>query len=123
MARRIMVLDDDDLFLDLMRELLDLEGFEADAYTDASEAWRNLYRTPPSCLFLDLRLGDRCDGWNLLRLMMAKPVLSPRSIVICTADEAGVRAHAEEVAHYDCQILLKPFDLSTLRTVLRRAAP
>ena len=89
MPKRIVVLDDDDLLLELLRDLLGLEGFAVDTFSDVSQAWQALHGTSPNGIFLDLRLGDQPDGWLLLRRMKADPVLSTLSVVICTADKAG----------------------------------
>lgn len=120
MAQRIAVLDDDQ-FLELMRVLLGIEGFEVDAFSDVFWAWLGLHRERSSGIILDIHRSHRQDGWIFLRRIKADPFLCAVPLVVCSADETWTVAHAAELAALGGYILLKPFDIATLRTVLRQA--
>jgi CheY-like chemotaxis protein len=81
---RILVVDDNELNLKLMRRVLELEGHEVTSAASIADAERAIAETDPALIVLDLQLPDG-DGLELARKLKRDPTGSSPAIVACTA--------------------------------------
>ena len=81
---RILVVDDNELNLKLLRRVLELEGHEVTAAESIADAVRAIAETDPALIVLDLQLPDG-DGLDLARRLKRDPTGPSPAIVACTA--------------------------------------
>ena len=109
--RTAMVVEDDDRAADLVRLLLEAEGFSVVRAGDAEEALRLALRHTPSLITLDIQLPG-ADGWELLvRMRQVDTLLNVPVVVI--AGLAQSRAMTKDPA---VVVLQKPVSRAELRT-------
>jgi DNA-binding response OmpR family regulator len=85
---RILVADDSDTILLLLRTRLEMRGFEVDTAADGQEAVEVVYRDPrgaPDLLLLDAMM-PRKSGLDALRELRAAGVQTPALIVSAHAE-------------------------------------
>ena len=119
MPETILIIEDDPLQADVVRLLLEHNGFEAVLAADGAEGLRKLYEVQPDMVILDLIL-PQMDGWAVCRRIRE---MSTVPIIIMTSrrsDEEkikGLRLGADDY-------VVKPFNAQELvarvSSVLRR---
>ncbi|MCD4749019.1 MAG: response regulator [Thermoanaerobaculales bacterium] len=72
MGKRVFVLDDEPDVIDLLRTILEGEGFEVETATEGHSALVRLLDAPPDLLLLDLMM-PHLDGFELLKLIRQDP--------------------------------------------------
>lgn len=122
MSERVLVVDDDDDIVRVVRINLELEGFEVDTAGDGQEALDSAVANPPDIVLLDIMM-PRMDGLTALRKMRSQPSLASTSIVLLTARGLTEdRVNGLELGADD--YVTKPFDVVELvarvKAVLRR---
>ncbi len=122
MNERVLVVDDDDDIVRVVRINLELEGFEVDTAGDGIEALERAAANPPDIVLLDIMM-PRMDGLTALRKMRSQPGLASTSIVLLTARGLTEdRVNGLELGADD--YVTKPFDVVELvarvKAVLRR---
>lgn len=110
----IAVVDDDDAFVGLMREVLTDEGYRVVAGTVAGDAPALIAREQPALAILDLRMDDAASGLTILRALRDEPATAALPVLICSADLTFLRDHDSDLRALQCEVLPKPFDLQTL---------
>lgn len=118
LARKtVLVVDDEQGLLEVMRFALEGEGFEVETARNGREALERL-RTgrPPSLVLLDLMMPVM-SGWEFLdevaKLPSLDPSFDPPPIVVLTAaGSMGVPGAAE--------VVRKPYDLGVLLEAVER---
>ncbi len=101
MAKRILVVDDNDQTLQLIGYILRGQGYEVVNAMSGSDALKVAMSDRPDLVVLDLMMPDM-DGLEVCRLMRADPRLAPIPIVILTAKShpseraEGLRAGADD---------------------------
>lgn len=116
--KRVLVVDDDDDLRELLKLVVEREGFVAEAAWDGRQAVEQIEARPPDLVILDLML-PRYGGFEILRRLQQGP-LSTLPIVVVTgryndpATAALVRAESNVVA-----LLPKPVDTAGLGALLR----
>src|SRR5215469_18310886 len=118
---RILLVEDDDMLGEAVREGLRQEGYVVDWVQDSGAALAALSTSSPSALVLDLGLPTG-GGMSVLRWLRQNGRMTP--VVIVTARDrvtdriAGLDAGADDY-------LIKPFDIdelgARLRAITRRA--
>jgi two-component system phosphate regulon response regulator PhoB len=120
----VLVVEDEEDILELVRFNLVKDGFRVDGLTSGEEALRAVRAHPPDLLVLDLMLPGM-DGLELCRLLRAETATRQLPIVMLTAkgEEADVVAGLELGAD---DYVTKPFSprvlLARVKAVLRRRA-
>lgn len=122
MTERILVVDDDEDILRVVRINLELEGFEVATAVDGQEALDSALESPPDLVLLDIMM-PRMDGLTALRKMRSHPSIANTSIILLTARGlpedrvTGLELGADDY-------ITKPFDVGELvarvKAVLRR---
>ena len=115
---RILVVDDDPLLLDTLREILTAGGFDTHAETDARAALAHLAEFRPDVVITDVKMPG-LDGFALLRKVREREPELP--VILLTGEgsvEMALRAVREEGAYH---FLEKPVDNEQLLEVAARA--
>lgn len=84
LKQRILVVDDDQSIVKILRGYLEQSGFEVLTAFNGETALHTLRRDRPDLLLLDLMLPDR-DGWDITRLVRADEQLVAIPIIMLTA--------------------------------------
>jgi diguanylate cyclase (GGDEF)-like protein len=122
MNERILVVDDDEDIVRVVRINLELEGFEVDTAYDGVAAIESAIANPPQLVLMDIMM-PRLDGLSALRRMRSHPSLAGTSIVLLTA-RALTEDRVEGLELGADDYVSKPFDVEELvarvKAVLRR---
>ncbi len=114
----VLVVDDERVVREGLVTALSRNGYRAVAASGLAEARRALTGEQPSCILLDIRLGDG-DGLDFLAALRADG--SPIPIVMATAyGDSDRTIQAMKAGAFD--YVTKPFDLDALLAVVARAS-
>jgi CheY-like chemotaxis protein/anti-sigma regulatory factor (Ser/Thr protein kinase) len=114
--RRVLVIDDDPVHVQLMRSLLQPLGFEIEAVGNGAEAVAAAMRFVPDLVTVDLSLPDM-TGWEVARLLRTVPELNALRLLVVSANAHEYLPGSEQSLHDG--FLMKPVDLGLLLTTLR----
>ena len=81
---RLLIVDDDPLVVDLMRQFLEDEDYDIEAAMDGQEALEAIARQRPDVIFLDL-LMPRLDGFGVIEQLRIDPDHCDIPIIVLTA--------------------------------------
>ena len=116
MKIRTLIVDDESLARDRLRQLLQNEP-EIEIIgecADGHEAVAAIQKTPPDLLFLDIQMPE-LDGFGVLAALGTGPM--PVIVFVTAFDRFAVKAFEVHAVDY----LLKPFDRERFQKALRRA--
>jgi CheY-like chemotaxis protein len=114
--RLIAVIDDDPVFVDLMRAFLESEGYAVVHWTRGRGARAFLQRSRPELVLLDVRMEDAEAGRRVLaRLGPDRP-----AVIVCTADTRFLTEQAAWLSQRCEAVIAKPFDLDELQALIER---
>lgn len=116
-AKRILVVDDNDHLREVICELLKLAGFSVASAPDGSAALERLEKEEFDLMLLDVWM-PQMNGLELLSRLRARPA-NPK-VIMLTADDAPETV-LRAVRDQAYQFLAKPFDPKTLVEVVRTA--
>ena len=114
---RVLIVDDEEDFLELTAELLRRQGFEVECARYAGEAIARAVRNPPDVILLDILLPG-VDGLEILDILRNEPETKGVPVLACTA--LGQRDSGELLPHAGFDGLVsKPIDWPELQRTLR----
>ena len=112
---RIVLINDDTTFLDLMRDLLqEVEGYEVQIYKEGDQAYEFVKAQQPDLAILDIRMEGQEAGWAILECLTLDPKTHSIPLIVCSAAIRELQAHQELLDRYGIDVLTKPFDLDAL---------
>ncbi len=115
----ILVIDDDATSLELVVEVLGLDGYPVRKATTAEQGLALTAQEPPALILMDLHFAGGMSGLDATRRLKADPRTVDIPVVALTglAEREAVRraGHAGFAAY-----LTKPLDVTTLRETVRR---
>lgn len=119
---KVLVVDDEDSIIELVRLGLRYEGFQVEACSNGEQALTLAQRINPDVVILDIMLPG-IDGLEVCRRLRNNPLTSDTPVLMLTAkDEVGDRIRGLQTGADD--YLTKPFDfyelLERIRAILRR---
>ncbi len=112
----ILVVDDEPLQRDILKTILDSEGYETYTAASGTEALNNAEKIHPEVVLTDLRM-EGMDGIELLETLPKEP-FEP-SIIIITA-HGTISSAVEAVKKGAFEYLTKPIDKDSLLLTVRR---
>jgi DNA-binding response OmpR family regulator len=110
----IIVVNNDTEFLDLMHDLLNMEGYRTTICKEGDKAYALIKEAQPDLVVLDIRLEHAESGWTILELLRLDPATTRIPVIVCSADSRFLRDKATSLQALRCDILEKPFDLDAL---------
>ena len=121
-SERILVIDDDNDVLALIKLTLAREGFQVSCLSQGSACLRSAKENSPDLILLDLMLPEK-DGFEILKELKSDPgTREIPSIILSARSETEDIVRALEMGADD--YIIKPFNKSILiaraRSVLRR---
>jgi DNA-binding NtrC family response regulator len=118
---RIAVINDDTVFLDLMRDLLEEEAdYEVLICKEWDGAYEFVKNHQPDLVIQDITIGGEEHGWTILNLLTLDPKTRPIPTIVCSAAIQSLHEHQDWLTRYGICALPKPFDLDTLLETIER---
>ena len=108
----ILVVDDDELFLEACTRLLAVMGFEVEQARDGSEALERTRQRDYRVILLDVKMPN-LDGLSCLRQIKAEGC---RADVVMVTGISDVRTVVEVMKAGACDVITKPFQATDLVT-------
>ncbi len=113
-ARLVLVIDDDVAVHDLLRDLLEKEGFKVASAASGKEGIKLAYQLRPAIITLDVYMPDS-DGWTVLTTLKADPQLASIPVIMISISDQRQRGYA-----MGAEYLTKPIDREQLIAVLAK---
>jgi len=114
----ILVVEDNQLNGELLRDWLEVEGYEVRAAADLKTSYEVFAKRLPDAVLLDINLGSE-SGLDLVAWMRQKPELCEIPVVAVTAH--ALLAEQEGILQAGCRACLsKPIDFQLLQKELNR---
>jgi CheY-like chemotaxis protein len=118
LKRGILVVEDNQLNRELLRDWLEVEGYEVWSAADLKSCYEVFSKRLPDAVLLDINLG-KDDGLDLLAWMRQKPEMREIPVIAVTAH--ALVADQERILEAGCGACLsKPIDFRLLREELNR---
>jgi two-component system, chemotaxis family, chemotaxis protein CheY len=112
----VLIVDDDPKILDMLTQVLTLEGYPIERAINGHEAIKHLEEASDRrILLLDLVM-PLMDGWGVVRWMIEHPNVKARTKIILMSANERLK-QASDIEH-DAE-LPKPFDLDKLLAILQ----
>jgi DNA-binding response OmpR family regulator len=117
-TKRILVVDDRNELLHLMRRVLEDEQYQVSILQEGKDAFARVKSFPPDLLILDLKLGD-ASGQEILKQLKGDAVTADVPVIIYTAavleaDEVTSLIESDPQFYNGVCLLRKPFELTVL---------
>jgi two-component system response regulator (stage 0 sporulation protein A) len=111
---KILVIDDDELLLEEMKEFLEGEGYTALVASKANEALRLMSDTKPDLMIIDVIMPG-IDGFALLKQAKEK-LPDSKTVVLSGVGDEAFKQKAEQLGadHY----VVKPMNLDSFRKLI-----
>jgi len=123
--KRVLVINDDQAILDVFRELLEEEGYEAVLDTLKTGSLQTQYdrviAERPDVIVLDFLILGEQHGWQFLQLIKMQPKTARVPVVVCTAAVELVRELGAHLTKLHVEVVLKPFEIDNLYEAIARA--
>lgn len=119
MTSRILVIDDNQELLPLLRMILEDERYQVSVLNEGQDAVERVVENPPDLIILDLRLEPGVSGIDVLQGLRSRVGAADIPVVVYSAAvievETVSRIIRENPAHYkNVTVLPKPFELEQL---------
>jgi len=114
---RVLVVDDDPVACDLLREVLSKEKYEVEVAGGGQEAVERGKEQPFDVVLVDVRMPD-LDGLVVLRSLK---VVNPETIVIMMTAFGSIETAIEAIKEGAYDYVSKPFKLEEIKLTIRRA--
>ncbi len=117
-APPVLVIDDDPEVQDLLRRILEKEGYEVHLASNGQEALERAETIRPALITLDIMMPG-IDGWAVLAALKQKPETRDIPVIVVTLVDNKPMALALGAVDY----IAKPFDRDKIIQLLRRHGP
>jgi DNA-binding NtrC family response regulator len=117
MSERILIVDDEEDFLEVMAERMSARGIEVATAPSAHEALRQVEEGNFDAVILDLKMPE-VDGLETLKIIKAK---QPEAQVILLSGQATIQDGIAAMKLGALDFLEKPADMSVLMDKIRKA--
>jgi DNA-binding NtrC family response regulator len=116
-STRLLIVDDDPVALDLLREVLSKESYEVASALSAEEAISQGIENIFDVIITDVRMGEK-DGMDVLRSFKKT---SPETAVIMITAFGSIDTAIEAIREGAFDYISKPFKLEEIKITVRRA--
>lgn len=113
---RIMIVNDDRAYLELMQDFLEDHDFEVATMKEPDVTLARIKVFHPNLLIIDLIFGKEPNGWLILQQMRTDTDMQCVPILMCSAAVEKMRERSSEYADDKIDFIEKPFDLEVMMT-------
>lgn len=118
MSKRILVVDDRENLLTLLRMLLEDEHYQVSVLQEGRHAVERIRENPPDLVILDLKLAD-ASGLDILEGLRTQNSTADIPVIVYTAAVIEAESVANLISgnptrYTNVSVLQKPFELDTL---------
>jgi CheY-like chemotaxis protein len=85
MRASIMLVDDDQDFLEMNSGILETRGYRVSCFTDADQAWQSMEAETPNLVITDLMMKSLDSGFSLAKKIKFDPRYTDIPVIIVTA--------------------------------------
>ncbi len=117
MGKRILLVDDEPDFSELVQYRLAEENFDFATATNSTDALNSAWDQPPDLILLDLLLPD-LDGLSVCEIFARHPATQHIPVIMITAVGSDVTRFSAEVAGVS-HFFAKPVDFEKLKHCIR----
>ena len=114
MSKKILVVDDDVMLLDLLRIFLTEKGYEVVTAQDGIDAFEKLKTVTPDLIILDVMM-PKMDGYSFVRELKKEPGFRSTPVIVLTAREMTRDLFVQEGIKY---FVIKPYDPEELHSIV-----
>jgi len=123
-TKRILVVDDKNELLHLMRRVLEDEQYQVSILQDGRDAFARVKSQLPDLLILDLKLGE-VSGQDILKQLKYDSITEDIPVIVYTAAvleaEEVNRLVTDNPRHYQgVHVVQKPFELDNLLSLVQQ---
>ena|SRR6185312_3191940 len=111
MSKKILIIEDNELMIDVMSYILTNSGYEVFSATNGDNVFNYIKANHPDLIILDAILPGM-DGREICQLLKLNKATQKVPVIICSGDETIDEALKQKGAPDD--ILHKPFDINSL---------
>ena len=111
MAKKILIVDDNALMIEVMTYILINNGYEVIALMDGANVFNNIKINHPDLVILDAILPGM-NGREICQLIKLNKTTCDLPVIMCSGDESIDEALKQKGAPND--VLHKPFDITSL---------
>lgn len=115
----VMVLDDNDILLSMVRDMYAHCGIRCDACDNTSDLMEAIRTRNYDLLITDLKMPE-INGYEVLELLRSSDIGNSKTIPVIVATASGSCTEEELLAHGFTACLFKPFDMAELIAVSRK---
>ena len=119
--QKILVLNNDSDFLDLMKQLLEEEGYDVDTRKVWDKAYEVVKMERPDLVILDVLLDIERRGFQLIDLLTLDPRTREIPLVVASTGTSHLHERREAFTNMGIPVINKPFDLDTLLELIQRS--
>lgn len=118
MKEYLLVVDDEQSIRQVLKILLEKEGYAVDLAASREEAERQIGANAYDLVITDLRMAEQDDGLKVLRAAIQR---NPSTQVVVLTAHGTIQAAVEATKAGAFDFVSKPFDNNALRDLVRRA--
>jgi len=119
----VAVVDDDPVFVDLMRDALQCIGLQALPRLGSQGTHEAIRDAKPDLVILDIWLERPESGWALLEALRSDPQTERIPVVLTSADRGQLVRRERWLSAPNIRVLPKPFDLDQLDELVGALLP
>ncbi len=123
-GKQILIIDDQNQLLSLMRRILEDENYQVHILQDGNNAYTQMKALLPDLLILDLKLGG-ISGKDVLKQLKEDSVTAEIPVIVYTAavleaEEVVKEITINPVLYQKVYLVRKPFDLDDLLALVEQ---
>src|SRR5262245_34281178 len=118
---RVLIVDDSPISRELVRDILEPNGYEVFEAEDGVAALRKIEETQPHVVLLDIEMPG-LDGYEVIRRLRRDPRFATLRVAAFTAHAMSDDREKALAAGFD-DYISKPIRPAVLRTLITRLAP
>ncbi len=115
---KIVVVNDDQAFLDIAAEVLREAGYEVTTCDQPRECYRVIRDVRPDVAIVDAKMRD-VDDWHVLTLVLLDRALRSISVLVSSPLGPDTELLERRLRELGCRLITKPFTAEELLAVVR----
>jgi CheY-like chemotaxis protein len=115
------VIDSEEILLTLLRDLFEDRGWDILPLPESTTAFEAVKSRQPDVILLDIWLGGKMTGWQILEELKTDPKTCAIPVVVWSGASDQLRDKQAWLAERGIPVLAKPFEIDRLYEILELA--